>query len=162
MLLDEADVYVHERGNDLQQNAIVGVFLRVLEYQSSVLFLTTNRPDDVDDAIASRCIAKLTYELPTLDEQKRIWQVLTAATGATITEQTIDQIITKNKALSGRDVKNLLKLARVMSDDGEIRADAVEFIKQFKPTRGQEVVVPAGQIRSKDHKCPKARVALPA
>ena len=32
LLIDEADVYIHERGNDLEQNAIVGVFLRLLEY----------------------------------------------------------------------------------------------------------------------------------
>src|SRR6185295_19284784 len=36
LLIDEADVYVRERGDDIQQNAIVGVFLRVLEYYRGI------------------------------------------------------------------------------------------------------------------------------
>ena len=48
LLIDEADVYVHERGQDIQQNAIVGVFLRVLEYYRGVLFLTSNRATVID------------------------------------------------------------------------------------------------------------------
>lgn len=38
LLIDEADVYIHERGNDMEQNAIIGVFLRVLEYYRGVMF----------------------------------------------------------------------------------------------------------------------------
>jgi AAA+ superfamily predicted ATPase len=45
LLIDEADVYVRARENDIQQNAIVGVFLRVLEYYRGILFLTSNRAD---------------------------------------------------------------------------------------------------------------------
>ncbi len=133
LLLDEADVYVHERGDDLTQNAIVGVFLRVLEYQSSVLFLTTNRPEDVDDAIASRCIARLHYDVPTIAQQHRLWQVLSDTTGVKLATMERQRIVDANPELTGRDVKNLLKLARLVSKNG-ITADAVEFVKQFKPT----------------------------
>lgn len=160
MLLDEADVYVHERGNDLQQNAIVGVFLRVLEYQDSVLFLTTNRPDDVDDAIASRCIARLTYQLPTDDEQKRIWRVLSEATGAKLTDDVIDVIVSNSGGLSGRDVKNLLKLARVLAPDG-ITPEAVEFVKQFKPTSAVPNPTPAA-LPAGIRRCPKCGVLIGA
>lgn len=138
MLIDEADVYVHERGNDLQQNAIVGVFLRVLEYQSSVLFLTTNRPEDVDDAIASRCVARLDYEIPTPEEQEKIWSILLVGCAtAKMTPATIKTIVACNPELSGRDIKNLLKLAQVMSPT-EISVGTVEFVKQFKPTGKRE------------------------
>lgn len=133
MLLDEADVYVHERGNDLQQNAIVGVFLRVLEYQDAVLFMTTNRPDDVDDAIASRCIARLGYSTPTASEQAMIWRVLADSAGVPLQDETIGTLVADNPDLSGRDVKNLLKLARLMP--GELTADTVRFVRQFQPTR---------------------------
>ena len=136
LLLDEADVYVHERGNDLLQNAIVGVFLRVLEYQDSVLFLTTNRPDDVDDAIGSRCVARLTYVLPTTEEQTRIWRVLADASNIEITDETIAEIVRRSPGLSGRDVKNLLKLGHLVSLRTlvPISADAIDFVKRFKPT----------------------------
>jgi len=132
LLLDEADVYVHERGNDLTQNAIVGVFLRVLEYQSSVMFLTTNRPDDVDDAIASRCVARLDYETPNREELAQIWRVLAVSSGCTIADDELDTIVNCFAEISGRDVKNLLKLARLKSTT--ITYEMVDFVSEFKPT----------------------------
>lgn len=137
MLLDEADVYVHERGNDLAQNAIVGVFLRVLEYQNAVLFLTTNRPDDVDDAIASRCIARVTYQAPDARDQERIWRVLADASGASLADKEIARIVKAHPNLSGRDVKNLLKLAMLMRGAEPIDLAAVTYAQQFKPTQSQ-------------------------
>jgi hypothetical protein len=140
MLLDEADVYVHKRGNDIAQNAIVGVFLRVLEYHSSILFMTTNRSQDVDDAIASRCMARLTYGYPSAPDQESIWTVLSAGSGINISIHTIREIVAANKKLSGRDVKNLLKLAQLVSSvEGKpITAKSVQYVKQFKPTNEDE------------------------
>lgn len=43
MLIDEADVYIKRRDDNIAANAVVGVFLRVLEYFNGLLFLTTNR-----------------------------------------------------------------------------------------------------------------------
>jgi hypothetical protein len=137
LLLDEADVYVASRGRDLTQNAIVGVFLRVLEYYGGVLFMTTNRADLVDDAIASRCLARIGYDIPTPDNQKRIWRTLADTAGITLDDGEIDIIVKKFPHLSGRDVKNLLKLASmVASANGhkEIDFSTVSFVKQFKPT----------------------------
>lgn len=136
LLLDEADVYVRSRGNDLMQNAIVGVFLRVLEYYNGVLFLTTNRPDMVDDAIASRCIARIVYEVPELEDQKSIWRVLSKVIGVDLTEEMINELVTANPKLSGRDIKNLLKLASLIALAGEekVTVKSIEFVKRFKPT----------------------------
>lgn len=133
MLLDEADVYVHARGNDLKQNAIVGVFLRVLEYQDTVLFLTTNRPDDVDDAIASRCIARMNYAAPSPSDQARLWRVLADTTGAALADDTIGELVADNRGVSGRDVKNLLKLS--LMTGAAVTVDTVRFVRQFQPTR---------------------------
>lgn len=134
MLLDEADVYIRRRGDDLNQNAIVGVFLRVLEYQQSVMFLTTNRANDVDDAIASRCIAKIMYKAPTAELQRRIWQTLAPGAGlATTSRLELDRIVAGCEGISGRDVKNLLKLASLV-EPGKLTAKTVAYVKQFKPT----------------------------
>ncbi|KAF5509982.1 hypothetical protein CGCS363_v002204 [Colletotrichum siamense] len=41
---DESDVFLEEREKtDLQRNALVSVFLRVLEYYEGILILTSNR-----------------------------------------------------------------------------------------------------------------------
>ncbi len=136
LLLDEADVYVKKRGGSLEQNAIVGVFLRMLEYQNTVLFMTTNRPEDVDDAVASRCIAKLIYKTPSVDDQKKIWRVLADQTSTDISDKVIGQIAEENPKLSGRDVKNLLKLAKLVSEgtNEKISNETISYVKQFKPT----------------------------
>lgn len=134
MLLDEADVYVHRRGNDMQQNAIVGVFLRVLEYQDSVLFLTTNRADDVDDAVLSRCVARVPYKIPSAEEQEKLWSVLSQHAGIKLAPPVIKQIVKENPGITGRDVKNLLKLANLISRGKPITAKGVKFARQFQPT----------------------------
>lgn len=136
LLLDEADVYVMERGSDLRQNAIVGVFLRVLEYFSGVLFMTTNRSDLVDDAIASRCIARLDYKMPPVEDQRRLWTILSTVAECPIAPEVIDEIMLKHNELSGRDIKNLVKLAKAVSTArGEpITAEMINFVKRFKPT----------------------------
>ncbi|MBU1173285.1 MAG: ATP-binding protein [Proteobacteria bacterium] len=136
MLIDEADVYVHERGNDLQQNAIVGVFLRVLEYHASVLFLTTNRPDLVDDAIASRCVARIDYPYPSKEEQEQIWKVLLELQNVTVTDEVIKQFVETHSSTSGRDIKNILKLARLVSKEKHkaIELQTLEYVRQFNPT----------------------------
>ena len=136
MLLDESDVYVHERGDDLEQNAIVGVFLRVLEYHASILFLTTNRPDLVDDAIASRCVARIDYQYPSKEDQKKIWKVLSESSEIKIAAKEIDEFIAKHPKVSGRDIKNLIKLAVLISKskNKEIDAEMLEYVLRFKPT----------------------------
>lgn len=137
MLIDEADVYVHTRGNDLQQNAIVGVFLRVLEYHSSILFLTTNRPELVDDAVASRCIARIVYKVPSIEDQRKIWRILADQAGIKIAPADLNEIVTENTKLAGRDIKNLLKLAQLFiasGDQKKVTAETIKFVSQFKPT----------------------------
>lgn len=60
LLLDEADVFLERRkDNDVNRNAMVGVFLRLLEYHQGILFLTTNRVESFDDAFNSRISIKL-------------------------------------------------------------------------------------------------------
>jgi hypothetical protein len=136
LLLDEADVYVAARGDDLIQNAIVGVFLRTLEYYKGTMFMTTNRADLVDDAIASRCIARIEYGTPSVKDQARIWRILADNAEASVDDKVIASFAKAHPELSGRDVKNLLKLAMLIS---EARAEPItekllNFVKVFKPT----------------------------
>jgi SpoVK/Ycf46/Vps4 family AAA+-type ATPase len=55
VLIDEADIFLEKRTTtQIDRNAVVGTFLRVLEYYNGVLFLTTNRVHDFDEAFYSR------------------------------------------------------------------------------------------------------------
>lgn len=135
LLLDEADVYVRARGDDLKQNAIVGVFLRVIEYYGGVLFLTTNRSDKVDDAIISRCIARIDYEAPDRADQTKLWRILADTAQVTLSDKTIDEIVEAHPDLTGRDIKNLLKLGRMFSrsEKKAISVETITFARRFKP-----------------------------
>ena len=110
LLIDEADVYIRKRGNDIDHNAVVAAFLRTLEYFHGLLFMTTNRSQDVDDAIASRCIATIIYEAPKAEDAKRIWQVLSHQFQFALEEDLVDELVSHFKEISGRDIKELLKL----------------------------------------------------
>jgi hypothetical protein len=52
------------------------VFLRVLEYYEGILFLTTNRVGDFDEAFKSRIHVTLYYPQLSEDATKNIWQNL--------------------------------------------------------------------------------------
>ena len=135
LLIDEADVYVHERGSDIQQNAIVGVFLRILEHYRGVLFMTSNRETIIDDAIMSRATAWIRYDLPGTEQLRAIWTVLSAQYAARLTPEAIERLTAceKFKRISGRSVKNLLKLARLLSARKQqpITVESLLYVSQF-------------------------------
>jgi hypothetical protein len=110
MLIDEADVYIKRRDDNIAANAVVGVFLRVLEYFNGLLFLTTNRIDDIDEAIISRCIALVRYHPPGREDRRRIWQVMATQFQLDLDEALIDTLATRYDSASGRDIKGLTKL----------------------------------------------------
>ena len=59
----------------MRRNAVVSVFLRVLEYYPGILFLTTNKVGHFDEAFKSRIHVALYY--PPLDEESamKIWKM---------------------------------------------------------------------------------------
>lgn len=110
MLIDEADVYIKKRDDNITMNAVVGVFLRVLEYFNGLLFLTTNRVDDIDEAIVSRCIALIRFYPPDRVDRKKIWGVMAAQFGLNLPADLHDRLPDIFPKASGRDIKGLAKL----------------------------------------------------
>ena len=75
VLLDEADVYLEERSMEsLARNALVSVFLRVLEYYEGILILTSNRVGTFDESFKSRIQLALHYEKLKLNDRRTIWE----------------------------------------------------------------------------------------
>ncbi|KAG8526543.1 uncharacterized protein KY384_008744 [Bacidia gigantensis] len=76
LLLDEADVFLEARTNyDLGRNALVSIFLRMLEYFQGILFLTTNRVQCFDPAFTSRIHIGLRYGELDIKTRKAIWRL---------------------------------------------------------------------------------------
>ncbi|EXJ82358.1 hypothetical protein A1O3_06171 [Capronia epimyces CBS 606.96] len=65
LLIDEADVFLESRGqgvaSNTERNALVSVFLRVLEYYQGILMLTTNQIAKFDVAVQSRIHVAFKY-----------------------------------------------------------------------------------------------------
>ncbi|KAG6839442.1 hypothetical protein C0991_002530, partial [Blastosporella zonata] len=75
VLLDEADVFLHKRtALALDQNALVAVFLRHLEYYQGVLIMTTNMKENFDPAFESRIHFCMHYPDLNQDSRKIIWK----------------------------------------------------------------------------------------
>lgn len=128
LLIDEADVFLMRRTDDLERNAVVGVFLRTLEYFRGVLFLTTNRPDSIDDAIISRCIAVIDYKNPGYEERKSIWKKQAELAGAELPEKLIDDLAFKWDC-SGRDIKGLIRLTSRYCRAHNLKPDMATFVR---------------------------------
>ncbi|KAK7999451.1 hypothetical protein PG990_012051 [Apiospora arundinis] len=97
VLLDEADVFLEQRTlNDLRRNALVSVFLRVLEYYDGILILTTNRVGIFDEAFKSRIQLALHYE--NLEKPQRYY---------------IDELA--EYPMNGRQIRNTITTARQLA-----------------------------------------------
>ncbi|KAI0184137.1 P-loop containing nucleoside triphosphate hydrolase protein [Xylaria flabelliformis] len=76
LLLDEADIFLADRKLDnLSRNALVSVFLRILEYYNGILILTTNRVGTLDEAFESRIHIMLYYPRLTAGQTTDIFRM---------------------------------------------------------------------------------------
>nr|WP_243736925.1 hypothetical protein [Cupriavidus sp. L7L] len=120
--------------NDLEHNAIVAEFLRTLEYFNGLLFMTTNRIGEVDDAILSRCIATIHYETPGKVDARRLWRLQAAQFGAELGDGLVEALLRAYPKTSGRDIKELLKLATRYARAREVplNEDVFRLCGQFR------------------------------
>jgi len=147
MLIDEADVYIKRRDNNIAMNAVVGVFLRVLEYFNGLLFLTTNRVDDIDEAIVSRCIALIKYYPPDHDARRRIWQVMIKQFELAVDTELINQLVEVFPDATGRDIKGLSKLVAKFCQHKQV-PPTLDVFKRCSIFRGMELGRPLENIKT--------------
>ncbi|KAI0420248.1 P-loop containing nucleoside triphosphate hydrolase protein [Xylaria grammica] len=116
LLLDECDVFLEARStHDLDRNRIVSIFLRTLEYYEGILFLTTNRVKNMDDAFNSRIHFRLAY--PDLNEQARrkVWEGFLGRQQGGHDVSGDDLAKLEKLDINGRVIKNVLKSATLLS-----------------------------------------------
>ncbi|KAE8420704.1 hypothetical protein BDV36DRAFT_292898 [Aspergillus pseudocaelatus] len=121
LLLDEADIFLEKRTiQDIHRNALVSIFLRLLEYFQGILFLTTNRVETFDDAFQSRIHVALRYGDLTTKAKRSVWkmflekvQAMDGVQTATFTEKDFDALARHN--LNGRQIKNSVRTAQALA-----------------------------------------------
>ncbi|KAJ6020105.1 hypothetical protein N7522_000180 [Penicillium canescens] len=120
LLLDEADAFMASRTalHD-NHNRLVTIFLRKLEYYQGVLFLTSNRGIQFDDAILSRIHLTVEYENLTREFRRDLWSTFlskacTMQGPAVVEEHDLRRL--ESLALNGREIKNIAAIAHALAE----------------------------------------------
>jgi len=120
LLLDEADVFLEKRQHqDVHRNALVSIFLRLLEYFQGILFLTTNRVETFDDAFQSRIHIALRYEELSPKAKREIWKIFLERVKdgggelVPFADKDFDRL--SREGLNGRQIKNAVKTAQALA-----------------------------------------------
>jgi SpoVK/Ycf46/Vps4 family AAA+-type ATPase len=116
VLIDEADVFLSKRAeigaNNYNHNALVAVFLKHLEYFPGVMFLTSNRQDEFDEAAESRIHLRLQYEALDLDRQAKLWK--SHLKGSHVPKDwdlDVYRELARKYDINGREIKNLIQVS---------------------------------------------------
>lgn len=119
LLIDEADAFLESRSAwDMERNQRVAVFLRLLEFYSGVLILTTNRRISFDPAFYSRI--HLTLKFEDLDHSARssVWKNFLRSMPNNVHENDVSTLA--EAKLNGRQIKNVIKMASLLAhSEGE-------------------------------------------
>ncbi|KAH7237034.1 P-loop containing nucleoside triphosphate hydrolase protein [Fusarium redolens] len=125
LLVDEADIFLERRQNrDLARNGLVSAFLRRMEYFKGLLFLTTNRVGQIDDAFISRVHVAIGYQALDEETRRKVWngffrklvreragKVQIAPDAKTWVLETAGET-----SLNGRDIRNALQTAITLAE----------------------------------------------
>jgi hypothetical protein len=116
LLLDEADVFLEARSvHDLERNKLVSIFLRLLEYYEGILFLTTNRIENIDAAFESRIHLSLQYHDLDKESRTHVWRTFVDRAAGAFSEKEMDALA--EYPLNGRQIKNIIKTSQLLADE---------------------------------------------
>ncbi|CAG8525012.1 5706_t:CDS:2 [Funneliformis caledonium] len=115
ILIDEADIFLERRSeDDIKRNALVRIFLRLLEYHQGILYLTTSRVNCFDTAFISRISVALKYNELDADAREQLCSTFwDRIEGKGKTQVNIDYL--KGRPLNGREIKTAVRLAKALS-----------------------------------------------
>jgi AAA+ superfamily predicted ATPase len=116
LLLDEADVFVADRADNMLRNSHVAMFLRTLEYYEGAMILTTNRVKVIDPAVSSRIHEKVRYESLSVEHRLGIWKSFLGK---------------KHSGCKGFPEKELRKLAERNMNGREVRSSHLNFTQRL-------------------------------
>lgn len=126
LLMDECDIFLAQRADDIQHNVIVGIFLRLMDYYKGLLFMTSNRAEAIDDAFKSRVTLRLDYPNLTRETRREVWTIMFKQAGMNIND--LDGV--PDIDLNGRQIRNMVRLLRALYGNF-VTAEQVRSAIQF-------------------------------
>ena len=148
VLFDEADIFMEARSlHELERNAMVGVFLRLLEYHERIMFLTTNRVNTFDEAFKSRISVAVQYKDLDKSARRGVWEnflklaeveVVTQISDERSLQVTVEQLEDlASRPLNGREIKNTMRTAQALANTSKRRlgydviSSVLDVVQQF-------------------------------
>lgn len=136
VLIDEADVFLEARksgpSDQLQQNAMVAIFLRQLEYFQGIIFLTSNRVSVFDQAIKSRIHLALQYQTPSKSVRRMLWQKHLARVPVEEIDIDIEEALdaVQDTEMNGREISNSITTATTLarSEKSKLKLEYLQTI----------------------------------
>ena len=114
LLLDEADVFLEERTEgDVERNAMVSTFLRLLEYYNGVLVLTSNRAESIDPAFYSRLSFVKHFKEQTPKVRTEIIKGLLTVMEVPLSDDDVRAL--SEERVNGRQLKNAIRMSKVVA-----------------------------------------------
>lgn len=106
----------HRISSYVGHNRLVTVILRNLEYYEGILFLTTNRAAEFDEAVLSRIHLKIKYGEHPKSARREIWAFFLSKANthqgpAIVSDAELRRL--ESLTLNGRDVSNARRLALI-------------------------------------------------
>jgi hypothetical protein len=126
---DECEIFLSKRNQDLERSAIVGIFLRLLDYYEGMLFLTSNRPETIDEAVMSRVMLRLAYPDLSLETRSEIWKQMFQAAHLQLTPGEFQELA--RIQLNGRQIRNLTRLAKMLHPDNQVTVRSMAETLRF-------------------------------
>lgn len=129
LLIDEADIFLEARTtNDIARNAMVAIFLRLLEYYEGVLFLTTNRVANFDPAFYSRIMLSFGFNDFGPDDRRKVWNNLLGNSSIEIDDKGIETLV--QTEVNARQIKNAINGARAVakSKDSPVLLEHIQLM----------------------------------
>jgi DNA polymerase III delta prime subunit len=156
LLLDEADVFLEKRQHqDVHRNALVSIFLRLLEYFQGILFLTTNRVQTFDEAFQSRIHVALKYEELTQSAQMKVWKefiekvrIMQGIDVMPFTDANYDYLA--RRRLNGRQIKNAVRTAQALAlhEDSKLSMKHIERVLEVAESFEQDLKGGSGYLEA--------------
>lgn len=118
ILIDEVDIFIEIRdSHNTHSNAMVCTFLKFLEYNTGIMFLTTNRLRALDPAAKDRVNLCLHYEDLTHSRRSQIWTELLKSWKIECSKKFIKKLA--SKPMNGRSIRITMKnVLSLLKNDG--------------------------------------------
>jgi hypothetical protein len=129
ILFDEIDVFLSKRNDNIEKSAVVGVFLRMMDYFRGIMFLTTNRCDVIDPAVLSRITLNVNYPDFTLKTRRKVWTAKLLEADLQI--DSMDNLVKLD--LNGRQIRNMVRLGKIIFTEHINEDKYIDLIRKTVP-----------------------------